>query len=124
MLFYPNLLLMHDKANYSLWPHTDISKKVVVILMYLSSDNEKNSEDSYGTSVYIPKKTGFTCEGNRHHNHEDFYKIYTSSFKKNNSLSFFRTNNSFHGVETVPDKPIERKLLQLSIMLMSNKEKK
>ena len=117
MLFYPNLLLMHDKANYSLWPHTDISKKVVVILMYLSSDNEKNSEDSYGTSVYIPKKTGFTCEGNRHHNHEDFYKIYTSSFKKNNSLSFFKTNNSFHGVETVPDKPIERKLIQYSIFL-------
>ena len=112
-------MLLHDKANYSLGPHTDISDKVIVILIYLSSDNQIDSMDSYGTSVYIPKKTGFTCEGKTHHDHEDFYKIYTSSFKRNNSLSFFRTNNSFHGVETVPDKPIERKLLQLSIMLRS-----
>ena len=49
--------------------------------------------------------------------HKDFYKIYTSSFKKNNSFSFFRTDNSFHGVETVQEQPIERKLIQYSIMV-------
>jgi hypothetical protein len=116
MIFYPNLMLIHDKANYSLGPHTDISNKVIVILIYLASDNETNSTDSYGTSIYIPKEIGFTCEGDKHHKHKDFFKIYTSSFKKNNSFSFFRTNNSFHGVETISDKPIERKLLQYSIM--------
>ena len=77
--------------------------------------------DLYGTSIYIPKKNGFTCDGKKHHNHTDFYKIYTASFKKNNSLSFFKTNNSFHGVETVPNKPIERKLIQYSIMVQPKK---
>ena len=111
MIFYPNLMLIHDKANYSLGPHTDISNKVIVILIYLESDNETNSTDSYGTSIYIPKEIGFTCEGDKHHKHKDFFKIYTSSFKRNNSFSFFRTNNSFHGVETISDKPIKNDLL-------------
>lgn len=116
-MFYPDLMLIHDKANYALGPHTDHPKKVIVILIYLSSDTTTNSMNLYGTSIYIPKETSFICDGTMHHNHKDFYKIYTSSFKKNNSLSFFKTNNSFHGVETVPDKPIERKLIQYSIFL-------
>ena len=115
MLFYPDIMLIHDKANYALGPHTDISQKVITILIYLSSE-EKNT-NLYGTSIYIPKKNNFICDGKRHHKHKDFYKIYTSSFKKNNSFSFFRTNNSFHGVETVQEQPIERKLIQYSIMV-------
>ena len=47
MLFYPDIMLLHDKANYSLGPHTDISKKVIAILIYLSSDNEKNNRDTF-----------------------------------------------------------------------------
>ena len=115
-LFYPHVLLMHDKANYSLGPHTDVAQKAIVILIYLSSDNSKSNTNSYGTSIYIPKNNGFACDGTRHHQFKDFYRLFTSSFNKNNSLSFFRTNNSFHGVEKLVEKPIERRLLQISIM--------
>ena len=114
--FFANIDLIHDRAKYSLGPHTDIKEKVAVMLIYLSSDTQPNSKDSYGTSLYIPKKTGFICDGTKHHNFQDFHKVYTSSFVKNNSFSFFRTGSSFHGVEAVPNKPIERKLIQYSIM--------
>ena len=67
-------------------------------------------------TLYIPKNNGFACDGTRHHQFKDFYRLYTSSFNKNNSLSFFRTNKSFHGVEKLVEKPIERRLLQISIM--------
>ena len=50
-----------------------------------------------------------------------FHKIHTVDFKKNNSFSFFRTNNSFHGVEQIIDKSTERKLIQYSIMAKNNK---
>jgi len=116
--FYPNIMLLHDKANYSLGPHTDIEHKVLSALIYLSSDKENS--DSYGTSIYVPKTENFVCDGKKHHEHKDFYKIYTAEFINNNSFSFFRTNNSFHGVETVPNKPIERKLLQYSIVSKDN----
>ena len=45
----------------------------------------------------------------------DFIKVFSANFKKNNAFSFCRTDNSFHGVEKVEEKAIERKLLQVSI---------
>ena len=55
--FYPNIMLLHDRANYSLGPHTDVELKVLSTLIYLSSDKENN--DSYGTSIYVPKNRKF-----------------------------------------------------------------
>ncbi len=54
--YVPRLHLLHDKTNYSLGPHTDNPDKVIVVLIYFESDKEDNTQSSFGTSVYIPKK--------------------------------------------------------------------
>ena len=113
--FSPHISLLYDKAKYSLGPHTDLVEKVVTIIIYLSNENLNDSNSKFGTSVYLPKDPTFICEKGLHYNHDDFYRHHTCRFKINNSFSFFRTNNSFHGVEPIPDVPQERKLIQYSI---------
>ena len=111
----PKLQLLHDRTNYFLGPHTDNPGKLVVFLIYFDSDEDSGKSNPMGTSVYVPVKEGFKCEKGVHHKHDDFFKVFSASFKKNNIFSFCRTNSSFHGVEKVQERPIERKLLQYSI---------
>ena len=115
MKYKTRLHLLHDKTNYALGPHTDNEGKVVVILIYFESDEEDNTQSSFGTSVYIPKERGFVCNTGEHHERDKFIRVYSAQFIKNNAFSFCRSNNSFHGVEKVKDKAVERKLLQLSL---------
>ena len=115
MNYGPRIHLLHDKTNYSLGPHTDNSGKVIVILVYFQSDLETDTKNSFGTSVYIPRERGFTCSIGKHYPHNEFIKVFSANFKKNNAFSFCRSDNSFHGVEKVQDKAVERKLLQISI---------
>ena len=114
MVYSPSIHLIHDKTNYALGPHTDNEGKVIVILIYFESDLEEG-KNSLGTSVYIPKDPGFLCSKGSHHNHEDFIRVFSANFQKNNAFSFCRSDKSFHGVEKVQGKSVERKLLQYSI---------
>ena len=114
MAYAPRIHLIHDKTNYALGPHTDNPGKVVVLLIYFESDLE-DSKSSFGTSVYIPKKPGFSCTKGIHHDHDDFIRVFSASFQKNNAFSFCRSDKSFHGVEKVQEKSVERKLLQYSL---------
>ncbi len=114
---------MHDKTNYSLGPHTDNAGKVIVALIYFESDKEDNTQSSFGTSVYIPKEIGFVCSTGEHHERDNFIRVYSANFKKNNAFSFCRSDNSFHGVEKVQDKAVERKLLQYSLYGVLKKER-
>ena len=113
--YTPRLHLLHDKTNYSLGPHTDNAGKVIVVLIYFDSDEEDDTESSFGTSIYIPKEKGFVCSTGEHHDRDNFIRVYSAKFKKNNAISFCRGDNSFHGVEKVQDKAVERKLLQYSL---------
>ena len=113
--YTPRLHLLHDKTNYSLGPHTDNAGKVIVVLIYFDSDEEDDTESSFGTSIYIPKEKGFVCSTGEHHDRDNFIRVYSAKFKKNNAFSFCRGDNSFHGVEKVQDKAVERKLLQYSL---------
>tara|TARA_Y100000310_G_C20375804_1_gene665680 strand:- start:47 stop:739 length:693 start_codon:yes stop_codon:yes gene_type:complete len=106
--YYPTIMVLHDKKDYSLGPHTDIPSKVISLLIYLSSN-------SYGTYIYAPKINGFTCETGRHYKRTDFHDIYKSNFKLNNSFSFLRTDHSFHGVEPLPKDALDRKLINYFI---------
>ena len=114
MHYVPRIHLIHDKTNYALGPHTDNEGKVIVILIYFESDL-KESKNTLGTSVYIPKSPGFSCSRGVHHNHEDFIRVFSASFQKNNAFSFCRSDRSFHGVEKVMEQSVERKLLQYSL---------
>mgnify|MGYP001177700701 CR=1 FL=1 len=111
----PKLQLLHDRTDYFLGPHTDNPGKLVVFLIYFDTDEDSGKSNPMGTSVYMPVEERFRCEKGIHHKHEDFLKVFSANFKKNNIFSFCRTDSSFHGVEKVQERPIERKLLQYSI---------
>ena len=119
--FTTRLQLLHDKTNYSLGPHTDNPGKVVVYLIYFDSETSSKDEKPLGTSVYIPKNRGFVCEKGSHHKHEDFIRVGSADFIKNNAFSFCRNDISFHGVEKVENSNTERKLLQASIYCLPKK---
>jgi hypothetical protein len=110
--FYDELLLVYDVKNYHLGPHTDSPKKVITVLFYLPEDA---SHESLGTSIYLPNDPSFQCSGGPHYRREDFAKIKTMPFLPNSVFGFFKTNNSFHGVERLTEDGYGRWLLLYDI---------
>jgi FkbM family methyltransferase len=109
--FTEDLLLVRDYEGYQIPPHTDSLRKVITVLLYLPEDNSIEHE---GTSIYVPKEKGFTCDKGIHYNFDDFEKVWTAPFKPNSALIFARTNNSFHGVEPT-NSQVERNVLLYNI---------
>lgn len=100
--------LVRDKSNYSIGPHTDHPIRVITLLFYFP----RTSDQSHlGTSVYRPKDPSFSCEGFSHYPFEGFDKIHTAPFTPNSVFGFFKSEHSFHGVEPIQDKNVERNLM-------------
>jgi hypothetical protein len=112
--FSEELLLVQDITNYKLGPHTDSPRKVITMLFYLPPDE---SQRHLGTSIYLPNDPGFTCPGLSHHRREAFSRLHTNPFLPNSMFAFFKTDNSFHGVEPVADPDTRRWLLLYDIYL-------
>lgn len=93
-----DLRLVLDGENYSIGPHTDAKHKILSYLFYLPSDS---SLEEHGTSIYVPKDPTFRCAGGPHHAYEGFTRIATMPFRPNSLFAFFKTSNSFHGVENI-----------------------
>lgn len=111
--FLTDIQLICDNRGYSLGPHTDYKDKVAVVLFYLPQSDQR---PDLGTSLYVPKDKRFICEGGPHHDFKDFDRVFTAAYLPNTALSFFKTNNSFHGVEPLKDAEIKRNVIQLSII--------
>jgi hypothetical protein len=109
---YDEALLVQDVTNYKLGPHTDAPRKVVTMLFYLPADD---TQKHLGTSMYLPNDPGFTCEGGPHHDRSRFALLHTNPFLPNTLFAFFKTDNSFHGVEPVADPDCRRWLLLYDI---------
>jgi len=88
--------LICHRAGYFLGPHTDLSTKLVVLLIYLPPDD---SHPHLGTSLYRPKKSGFTCPDSTHYPFGEFVNVKTAPYRRNSLLAFERSDRSFHGVE-------------------------
>lgn len=101
--------LCRDKPGYSIGPHTDGQKERMTLLFYLAKDD---SHPGVGTSVYVPVKHDFICDGKTHHEFADFRKLWTARYVPNSMFGFVRSDNSFHGVEP---SPIVRDLIQVSV---------
>lgn len=112
--FYSEALLVQDITNYKLGPHTDAPRKVVTMLFYLPPDD---SQIHLGTSLYIPNDPNFTCPGGPHYNRDAFTRLHTNPFAPNSMFAFFKTENSFHGVEPVGDPNTRRWLLLFDIFM-------
>lgn len=112
--FYSEALLVQDITNYKLGPHTDAGRKVVTMLFYLPADE---SQMHLGTSIYLPNDPNFRCPGGPHYDREAFVRLHTNPFAPNSMFAFFKTDNSFHGVEPVGDPDTRRWLLLFDIFV-------
>jgi len=106
-------MLARDKQNYKLGPHTDAVRKVLSLLFYLPRNN---GYEYLGTSLYKPINNEFRCPGGPHHPFNKFTKIRTIDYKPNSLFVFFKTDSSFHGVEPVNGKNVERDILMYNIL--------
>ena len=95
------VLLIRDKAGYSIGPHTDSPHKAMSALFYLPVNGEN---ESAGTSMYAPKEAGFTCDGTKHHDPSLFNLVKTMKYRPNSLFAFPKSDKSFHGVETYQGK--------------------
>jgi hypothetical protein len=110
--FYNEALLVDDRARYVLGPHTDTPSKVITLLFYLPSDD---SHEHLGTSIYVPRDASFRCPGGPHHPFDLFHRVVTMPYRPNTLFAFFKSDNSFHGVEPVRDQNYRRHLLLYDI---------
>lgn len=100
--------LVRDFTSYSIGPHTDAPQKLASLLFYLPPDA---SMSHLGTSLYVPKDPAFRCEGGPHYGFELFARVATAPFRPNSMLAFPKLARSFHGVEGIVERDIERNLL-------------
>jgi hypothetical protein len=112
--FHDEALLVQDTTHYKLGPHSDAVQKVITLLFYLPGDR---SQSHLGTSIYVPKDRAFRCPGGPHYPRELFDRVCTMPFVPNALFAFFKTDNSFHGVEPVADPDCRRWLLLYDIFL-------
>jgi hypothetical protein len=110
--FYDEALLVQDTTHYALGPHSDAPRKVVTLLFYLPRDE---SQRHLGTSIYLPKDRNFRDPGGPHYKRDNFERLSTMPFMPNSLFVFFKTDNSFHGVEPVEDPETRRWLLLYDI---------
>lgn len=113
MIFYPwykkrygeksckvstDLRLIRDEKGYQIGPHTDAAWKLVSLLFYLP---QTYSNRECGTSIYLPNAKGFRCAGGPHYDFEGFREAYRAPYEPNTCFGFWKTDNSFHGVEPI-----------------------
>ena len=109
-------LLVNDRTNYAIGPHTDVAKRLVTFLFYLPRDT---SMRELGTSIYKPKDPGFTCWGGAHYDYDLFERVDTVEFLPNRLLAFPKTERSFHGVERIERPNVNRPLLINNVRLLN-----
>lgn len=110
----PEALIVRDLTNYSISPHTDTPSRLLSLLFYCPQHNTNNH---LGTSIYIPKDPKVELDPKLHHSLELFNRISTMEYKPNSLFAFLRTDDSYHGVETITSPDVERDLLLYDIRL-------
>ncbi len=110
--FHHEVLVVQDRTDYSLGPHTDSPSKVISMLLYLPADA---SMPHLGTSMYVPKDPSFTCPGGPHYEFDGFNRVLTAPYVPNTLFAFLKTPNAFHGVEPIAEPNVERALLLYDI---------
>lgn len=112
-------LIVRDRVNYKLGPHTDTPSKLLSLLFYCPDDD---STKHLGTSIYEPMDPGFRCPGGPHYPHDRFIRVATMDYQPNSLFAFFKTDNSFHGVEPITDGGVLRDLLLYDIRVIQREE--
>ncbi len=108
----PEMLVVSDRTDYAIGPHTDTKFRFISLLYYLSRDPEYAS---YGTGLYVPKDPRHEFPHNAHVNFEMFNRHTLVDYKPNRLLAFPRSDKSFHGVEPVPVENCDRRLIIVNV---------
>ena len=101
-------LIVSDRTNYTIGPHTDEPPRVVSLLFYLPEDATFRR---FGTSLYTPNDPTVRCAGGPHYDFAGFQRSATVEFLPNRLVMFPKSDRCFHGVERVGLRGIERRLL-------------
>lgn len=105
----PDVLLVKDHTNYQISPHTDAAHRLITMLFYCPKDN---SQEEFGTSIYVPKEKNFNYQiSGNHLPRELFYKISTAKFKPNSLFGFIVTPKSLHGLDEITKADVKRNLM-------------
>ena len=110
-------LVVRDHTNYKIGPHTDAPHRLLSLLFYCPDDDRLSH---LGTSIYTPLDPNFRCAGGPHHPHKLFRKVTTMQYRPNTLFAFFKTDNSFHGVDPIADADVLRDLLLYDIRVEEN----
>jgi len=105
---------VRDFTSYAIHPHTDSPHKLISLLFYLPRDDSKRH---LGTTIFRPIDPGKRCEGSSRHPFSEFKKVVTMEYRPNALFAFLKTDTSFHGVEPIQERGIERNLLLYNIYL-------
>lgn len=111
------LELIEDRTDYVLAPHTDSPQKLITMLVYLADTIDT---PHLGTAIYMPrlgKSLVFNQPTSRHYRSEDMVEVARIDYVPNRALVFAPGANTFHGVPSLQDKALVRKLLQFQINL-------
>lgn len=102
--FRSEIRFIRDYEGYKIGPHTDAPAKVVSLLFYLPMDF---SLSEHGTGVFIPNDGQKTCPGGPHYGFDAFTEVWRANFLPNSCFGFWKTANSWHGVEKIPQNSVK-----------------
>ena len=103
---------VRDRTNFAIGPHTDSPRKLLSLLFYLP---RTAAQAHLGTSIFAPLDPEFRCTGGPHYPFDRFRLTETAPYVPNTLFVFFRTDQSFHGVEPIRDDNVERNLLLYNV---------
>lgn len=109
--FRHEIRFIRDEEGYSIGPHTDARNKVVSLLFYLPMEY---GQSHLGTSIYVPNDGRQTCPGGPHYAFEGFTEVARMPYVPNSCFGFWKTDNSWHGVEPICEK-IQRDVMLFNI---------
>lgn len=108
----PEMLVVSDRANYAIGPHSDNAQRLISMLYYLSPEQKYRP---YGTSLYELKEGEHLETDYRHYPPEKFKRHSRIDYVPNRAVFFPRTPMSFHGVEPVDIEDCDRRLLIVNV---------
>ena len=92
--------------------HTDNPDFVITFIVYLPDDH---SLESIGTGLYAPDDPDYRDMGNGNDNPPRFRRVRQIPFHPNTMVGFFKTGQSFHGVEAIEQDGVMRHSLIIHI---------
>ena len=111
----PTALLIRDFQNYAIIPHPDAPHRLLALMFYMPQDD---SIPYLGTSIYRPIDSNIRLEGSdgSHYPRNAFKEVKRMDYLPNSFYGFFRTANSFHGVEPI-EEAVERNSLLYYVLV-------